>query len=494
MDRDTRPAPTVEVVPPEPDPGPDPRRWLAFAVVLAAGFMDLLDTSIVNVTVPSIQHDLHAPYAQIEWIVSAYVLAFAAVLITAGRLGDIHGRKPLFLTGIIGFTIASLLCGISAGPAMLIGCRFAQGAFAGLMIPQILAILRVSFPPHERAKAVGIFGAVTGSSVVFGLALGGVLVQWNLFGWQWRPIFLINVPVGIAVTIAAWFAVRDSRAAAAPRLDVAGALIVTTAVALLVYPLTEGSRLHWPAWLLVMIAGSVLVFAAFVAFERRRAGRALVDFTVFRSRPFAVGLVMWGLFWIAAGGFFLIWTLFMQAGLGWTPLRAGLTAATFAAGVGVGAGVAPEKLVPRFGRDVSVAGAMLLAAGFAVFACAAAHFGTSISLWAIVPIQVVSGLGFGMVIAPTLALLLGQVPHREAGAASGLLNTVQQVCFAIGVALAALIFFDRASSATGGAEFVYAFASTLRYVIGVLVVVAAGFLAVPRAAHVSTALPESEDA
>ncbi|WP_019928501.1 MFS transporter [Nocardia sp. BMG111209] len=486
MDRDITPA----VAPAVPDVHPDRRRWLAFAVVLAAGFMDLLDTSIVNVAVPSIQHDLHTPYAQIEWIVSAYVLAFAAVLITSGRLGDSYGRKSLFLTGIAGFTLTSLLCGVSVDSGMLIGCRFAQGAFAGMMIPQILAILRVTFPPHERAKAIGIFGAVTGSSVVFGLALGGVLVQGNLFGWQWRPIFLINVPVGLAVTVIAWFAVRDSRAPVPPRLDPVGALLATTAVALLIYPLTEGRRLHWPAWILAMIAGSALLSAVFVIAERRRHvrfGSALVDFTVFRSRSFTAGLTMWGLFWVAVGGFFLIWTLFMQAGLGWTPLRAGLTAATFAAGVGIGAGVAPEKLVPRFGRDVPVAGAVLLAAGFTVFAWATEHFGTTITIWEIVPIQVASGLGFGMVIAPTLDLLLGQVPSRAAGSASGLLNTIQQIGFALGVALAGVIFFGRAEKSTGGAEFVHAFAYALRYVIGLLIVVAAGFLAVPRTAQPGSA-------
>jgi EmrB/QacA subfamily drug resistance transporter len=423
---------------------PDPRRWLAFAVVLVAGFVDLVDSTIVNVAVPSIQRDLHAEYAQIEWIIAAYVLSFAALLILSGRLGDIYGRKRVFAIGMAGFTIASLCCGLSVNPGMLIAARFAQGATAGLMVTQILAILRVTFPQHERAKAVGIFGAVTGSSAVFGLALGGVLVQWNLFGWQWRPIFLINVPVGIAALIAGAFLIRESRAPHKPKLDVIGMVLALAAVTLLVYPLTEGRRLGWPAWTFAMMAGSAVLLAVFIAFERRRTatvGSALVEFDVFRSRPFSVGMAMWWLFWIAVGGFFFVWTLFLQEGLGWSPLHAGLTAATFAAGVGIGAGNAPNKLVPKFGRNVLVLGGLINAAGFLAFAWLAWHYGPGLSSWQIIPMHVLSGIGFGMVVAPTLDLLLSQVPDRAAGTASGLLNTVQQLGIALGVALVGVVFF-----------------------------------------------------
>jgi EmrB/QacA subfamily drug resistance transporter len=436
--------------PPAPPPDarddtlPDPRRRLAFAVVLVAGFMDLVDSTIVNVTVPSIQRDLRAGYAQLEWVVAAYVLSFAALLILSGRLGDIYGRKRVFAIGMTGFTVASLCCGVSVSPGMLIAARFAQGAAAGLMVAQILAILRVTFPQDERAKAVGIFGAVTGSSAVFGLALGGVIVQWNLFGWQWRPVFLINVPVGIAAVIAGAFLIRESRSPRKPKLDVIGMLLALAAVTLLVYPLTEGRALGWPAWTFAMLAGAAVLLGAFIAFERHRvatAGSALVEFGVFRSRPFSVGMGMWWLFWIASGGFFFAWTLFLQEGLGWTPLRAGLTAATLAVGVGIGAGNAPGKLVPKFGRAVLVAGALINAAGFLTFAWLAWHYGPSLSSWQIIPVHVVSGAGFGMVVAPTLDLLLGQVPSREAGNASGLLNTVQQLGLAIGVALVSVVFF-----------------------------------------------------
>lgn len=429
---------------PPRDALPDPRRWLAFAVVLVAGFVDLVDSTIVNVAVPSIQGDLHADYAQIEWVVAAYVLSFAALLILSGRLGDSYGRKRLFMIGMAGFTISSLCCGLSVNPGMLIAARFAQGATAGLMVTQILAILRVTFPRHERGKAVGIFGAVTGSSAVFGLALGGVIVQWDLFGWQWRTIFLINVPVGVAALIAAAIVVRDSRAPQRPKLDVIGMLLALAAVALLVYPLTEGRHLGWPAWTFAMVAGSIVLLAVFIVFERRRiatVGSALVEFGVFRSRSFSVGMGMWWLFWIASGGFFFAWTLFLQQGLGWTPLHAGLTAATFAVGVGIGAGNAPDKLVPKFGRNVLLAGGLINAAGLLTFAWMVWHYGPSLNSWQIIPVHVLSGIGFGLVVAPTLDLLLGQVSGRDAGTASGLLNTVQQLGLALGVALVGVVFF-----------------------------------------------------
>ncbi|MFJ4658596.1 MFS transporter [Nocardia sp. NPDC088792] len=424
----------------------DPRRWIAFAVVLAAGFMDLLDVTIVNVAVPSIQKDLGAAYSQIEWIIAAYVLSFAAVLITGGRLGDIFGRKRLFLVGMTGFTVASLLCGLAGSPAVLIGSRFAQGAMAGLMVPQILAIIRVTFPKSERAKAIAIYSGVGGSASAVGLALGGLLVQGNLFGLEWRPIFLVNVPVGVLALIATALVMRDSRAPHAPRLDIPGMTLAVSAVLLLVYPLTEGRRLGWPAWTFVMIVAAAALFTAFIGYERWRArtiGSPLVDPALFRSRPFTVGLASWLLFWIGFGGFFLIWTLFMQAGLGWSPMRAGLTSVFFAVGAVAGAGTSVSALAPRFGKWVLLAGGAVTALGFALYGGMATHYESGFASWQMVLPLLVTGIGFGIVVAPTIDMLLGQIPDREAGAASGLLNTGQQLGMALGVALVGILFFTQ---------------------------------------------------
>ncbi|MFJ9369737.1 MFS transporter [Nocardia sp. NPDC101769] len=431
---------------------PDRRRWIALVVVLVAGFMDLLDATIVNVAVPSIQRDLGAQYAQLEWIVAGYVLAFAAVLITGGRLGDIYGRRRLFLTGVAGFTIASALCGIAVSPGMLIVSRFLQGGTAGLMVPQILAIIHVTFPREERGKVFGIFGAVVGSAAVVGPTVGGVLVDWNVFGLQWRPIFLVNVPVGIAAFAAALFVVRESKSATAPKLDLVGATLATAAITMLVYPLTEGRRYGWPAWTFAMMAGAVAMLAVLVLYENRRArtiGSPLIVLGLFRRRSFSIGSVLWLIFWIALGGFFLVWTLYMQIGLGWSPLRAGLTSGVFAVGAAAAAGISVEVLVPRYGRRVLMAGALLNAAGFAAYVWTAWHYGPAITSWQMIAPLAISGLGFGLVVSPTIDFVLAEVPRDDAGSASGLLNTAQQLGIALGVALAGVVFFAQIDSGSG---------------------------------------------
>nr|WP_232541966.1 MFS transporter [Nocardia bovistercoris] len=413
---------------------------------MAAGFMDLLDVTIVNVAAPSIQNDLRAEYSQLEWIIAAYVLAFAAVLVTGGRLGDIYGRKRVFLVGIAGFTVASAACGLSGDASMLIGARFAQGAMAALMVPQTLAIIRTTFPKSERAKAVAIYSGVGGSAAAVGLSLGGLLVEWNLFDLSWRPIFLVNIPIGIIGFVAAAIVMKDSRSPAPPRLDFVGMALAIGAIMLLVYPLTEGRRLDWPAWTFAMIAAAALTFAAFVAYERRRArtaGSPLIDLDLFRSRPFAVGLGSWLLFWIGLGGFFLVWTLYMQAGLGWSPMRAGLTAVLFAVGAGIGAGTSVSVLAPRFGRRVLILGGLVNAAGFGYYGWLAGHYGADATSPQMIAPLLLTGIGFGMIVAPTIDLLLGQVPASEAGAASGLLNTGQQLGTALGVALVGVVFFTQ---------------------------------------------------
>jgi EmrB/QacA subfamily drug resistance transporter len=425
---------------------------LALVVVLVAGFMDLLDVTIVNVAIPTILKDLDAAYAQIEWIVAGYVLGFAAVLITGGRLGDIFGRRRLFLAGVAGFTIASALCGVSVSPAMLIGARFFEGAMAGLMVPQILAIIHVTFPPQERGKVFGIWGGILGSASAAGLIAGGLLLRWNVAGLGWRPIFLINIPVGLAAMVAGWLVIPESRSPAAPRLDLVGMALAITGVLMLVYPVTEGRALGWPAWTFVLMAGSAVVLVIFIGYERwrtRTAGSPLVPLSLFRARTFSAGMAIWLIFWVALGGFFLAWTLYMQIGLGWTPLHAGLTAATFAVGAAAGAGLSVQVLTPRFGRWVLMAGALLTAAGFAGYAAAGAHYGPAISSWAMIAPLVITGFGFGLVVAPMVDLILTGVPVPDAGSGSGLLSTVQQVGMALGYALVGVVFFAVLAGGSG---------------------------------------------
>lgn len=433
---------------------PEHRRWIALVVVLVAGFMDLLDTTIVNVAIPSIQRDLGAQYAQLEWIVSGYVLAFAAVLVTSGRLGDIHGRRRLFLTGIAGFTLASALCGIAGNPEMLIASRFLQGGAAGLMVPQILSIIHVTFPLRDRGKVFGFFGAVVGSAAVVGPAFGGALIEWNVFDLHWRLIFLVNVPIGIAAIVAARFVVRESESETAAKLDLVGAVLVTAVIAMLIYPLTEGRRFGWPEWVFVMMIGAAALLVVLVCYERRRdrtIGSPLIVPGLFRARAFTIGGGLWLTFWIVLGGFFLVWTLYMQLGLGWSPLRSGLTAGAFALGAAAASAVSVQLLVPRYGRRVLSVGALIDAIGLAGYIRVVGHYGPEIAPWQMLGPLIVAGLGFGLVVAPTVDFVLAGVPENDAGSASGLLNTAQQLGIALGVALAGMFFFAQLDSGSAHA-------------------------------------------
>ncbi len=430
----------------------DPRRWLTLVVLLLAGFMNLLDVSIVNIAIPSIQRDLHASYADVQWALAGYTLAYALVLITGGRLGDTFGRKRLFLIGVAGFTIMSALCGAATGPGMLIGCRVAQGAMGAIMVPQVLAVIQVIFPPRERIKALAGFGVTAGLGTVSGPLLGGLLIQHNLFGLAWRPIFLINVPVGVIAFAASAVLVRESRAANPPRLDPAGVGLISAALLLLLYPLVEGRQLGWPLWTYVSMVLCVPVLAAFVWYERRkgRGGSPLVPLSLFSDRAFSAGLGVAVTFFLGIASFALVLTLFLQLGLGFSPLHAGLTFLPFSAGVLVSSGAA-ARLAPRFGRGVTMAGALIIAAGMASLIATLQHDGAAVTTWDLVPGLVAAGLGLGAVIAPLADIVLAGVPHRDAGSASGVFNTGLQVGNSIGIAVIGVIFFGMLGAQSGAA-------------------------------------------
>jgi hypothetical protein len=259
------------------------------------------------------------------------------------------------------------------------------------------------------------------------------------------PIFLVNLPVGIGALIAAWFVVPDSRSpAATTRLDLTGVVLGTAAIVLLVYPLTTGRTLGWPAWSFALMAGGLALLGVFVGYEAwhaRAVGSPLLVLSLFRIRAFSSGLTAWAIYWVALGGFFFVWTLYMQVGLGWTPLRAGLTATSFGISAAAGSGLAVQVFVPRFGRRVLTAGALFNAIGFASYIWVAGYYGPNVASWQMVMPLLLSGFGFGLVVAPMVDLILAGVPVRDAGSASGLLSTIQQVGMALGIALAGVVFF-----------------------------------------------------
>ncbi|WP_019887123.1 DHA2 family efflux MFS transporter permease subunit [Streptomyces purpureus] len=470
-------------------PAADRRRWLALAIVMTAAFMDLVDVTIVNIAIPSIERNLGASFGAIQWITAGYALAFAAGLITGGRLGDIYGRKRLFLVGIAGFTLASALCGFAANPEMLVASRLLQGAMAAMMVPQVLAIVHVTFPAHERGKVFGLFGAIVGLGAVSGPLLGALLTQWNLFGLEWRPIFLINLPVGIAGLILGRKFIIESRAPKALRLDLVGVVLITLALLMLIYPLTRGRELGWPLWGHLCMAGSVLVFAAFVAYEKyktRKDGSPLVELSLFKVKSFAGGIAVQLTFGVVMGIFFLVWTLYMQIGLGWTALKAGLTGVPFSLAVSVAAGMSVQKLVPRFGRKVLQAGALTLAGGLLLYIWEAGRYGASIAPWQMSLPLVVMGLGMGLIVAPLTDAVLSEVPREHAGSASGLINTVGQMGNALGLGLVSVVFFSvvddirpEGGRAAMTAGFTDAFQSSLWWVVAVLGLIFVVMFALP---------------
>jgi EmrB/QacA subfamily drug resistance transporter len=442
-DFEIRAARPAAAAPPARDAAPDPRRWLTLVVLLLAAFMNLLDISIVNIAIPSIQRNLHATYADVQWALAGYTLAYALVLISGGRLGDTFGRKRLFIVGVAGFTLLSALCGAAQSPAMLISCRVAQGVFGAIMIPQVLSVIQVIFPARERIKALAAFGVTAGLGTVSGPLLGGLLTQHNLFGLDWRPIFLINVPVGIFALAASAVLVSESRAPRPPRLDPGGVVLSSAALLLLLYPLVEGRQLGWPAWTFASIAASVPMFGAFVAYELakdRRDGSPLVQLSLFRRRSFAVGIAIAVTFFLGVTSFALVLTLFLQVGMGYQPLHAGLTFLPFSGGVLLASGAA-ARLAPRFGRGVTMAGAVVMATGMTGLIATVHHYGAAVTTWDMVPALLVAGVGMGCVLAPLADIVLDRVPVQHAGSASGVFNTSLQLGASIGVAVIGVIFF-----------------------------------------------------
>ncbi|MBC8091780.1 MAG: MFS transporter [Pseudonocardia sp.] len=454
---------TADLRPPEIGPTgpgdgdqPDSRRWIAFLIMTVATFMDLLDATIVNVALSEIQADLGLGFVEIQWLTAGYVLAFALTLITGGRLGDIVGRRLAFLVGVGGFTVASLICGLATDPTILIGARIMQGAMAGLMVPQVLSIIHVTFPPKEKGTVFAINGTVAGLAAVAAPVIGGLLVAADVFGWGWRAIFLVNVPIGVAGVLLGLRFIPESRAATALKLDLVGVVLSAVGLLLLVLPLTMGRELGWPVWGYGSMLLGVLVLGGFVAYEQRvqrRGGSPLVALDLFRARSFSAGTALTLTFFAFTGMFMLVLYLYLQLGLGWSSLHAGLSVLPFAFGAFVTAAASVMTLVPRYGRIVLQIGAAVMAAGLVVFLATNALAGATASTWTLVPALFVIGLGFGAATTPIGMFALSDVPKADAGSASGVINTMMQLGLALGIAIASVSFFTPLGDANDGASY-----------------------------------------
>ncbi|BCB85248.1 MFS transporter [Phytohabitans suffuscus] len=413
------------------------QRRLALLVVLLALFMDLLDNTIVNVALPVIRDDLGASSSSLQWVAAGYALSFALGLITGGRLGDIFGRKRIFLIGIAGFTVASALCGAAQTPGQLVAARVLQGIGAALMVPQVLSIIQVLFPPGERAKAMAAFGALAGIATVGGPIVGALLTEGDVAGLGWRSIFLINLPVGVFTLLAAALVVPESKAEHANRLDLPGTALVTLGLLLLIYPLVQGREMG-PVWIWSSLAGSLVVLAVFVAYERRRVDSPLVVLALFRHRSFSGGLLVALLFFGGVFGYLLVFTVYLQAGQGYSVLRAGLAGIPWGAAVPVFAAISLAVFAPRLGRPVLQVGLVLMSVSMLWQMMLVGPGVTALSL---APALVVGGAGMGLILALLFDFTLADVPVQDAGSASGLGTTVQQVGTAIGIAAIGAAFF-----------------------------------------------------
>jgi EmrB/QacA subfamily drug resistance transporter len=457
-----------------------PRRWIAAIVMIGAATMDLIDITVVNVALPTIRTDLGATGTQLEWVVSAYMLAFAAALIVSGSFGDLLGRKRIFVGGIAVFGVASLFAGLAQSPGELIAARVVQGAAAAMMIPQVLATFRVMFDGDERGKAFGLYGATLGFASAFGLLLGGALTDADLFGWGWRTVFFINVPIAVVSLVAALRIVPETRDPEAGRPDVVGAGLLAAAIVAIAYPLLEGRSLGWPAWTWVVLAAGVAGLVALgVIEERRRSNRVapLLRTRLLRIPAFSAGMAVQLAFSAGLQGFFLVFAVWIQTGMGFSPLGAGLTALAFSIGSFMLAAAA-VPLAQRYGRLVLSLGGLLMALGALGIVIGSGHVGSGSDPWPIIPGLLVAGVGLSLLIIPLVNVVLAAVPREVAGGAGGIFSTAQQLGGAVGIAIVGTVFFSDVATES----FTAAFKQAMPVVIGLFVAAAALALVLPKTA------------
>ncbi|WP_305790127.1 MFS transporter [Symbioplanes lichenis] len=441
-------------------------------VALVAGFMTLLDVSIVNVALPSIQSDLHLSPGELQWVLSGYALTFGLMLVPAGRFGDARGRRTVFIVGLAGFVLASAAAGFATSALWLVVARLVQGAAAGVVTPQVSGLIQQLFKPEERGKPFGLFGATVGVSTAVGPLLGGLLIQLLGASTGWRWIFFINLPIGIAAIILGRMWIPTPASDERKRnesLDPVGVVLLGLGVLLLLLPLVQEREWKSPAkWLLTVAA--VLVLAGFVWWERRFAARGetpVVDLGLFKVHSYGLGALIGLLYFAGFTTIFFIYTLYLQSGLGYSALLAGVSLTPFAIGSAVSAALG-GRIVNRFGRPLVVIGLSLVTVGL-LAVLLALHFVPGHGAgWAAALPLLVAGAGSGLVISPNQTLTLAEVPVRRAGSAGAVLQTGQRIGTALGIAVVGSIFFNRLSS--NGGHWSLAFRTALLVTIALVVV------------------------
>ena len=452
--------------------------WAVLAVAIIADVMDLLDATVTNIAAPTIVRELGGGETLVKWLGSSYALALGVLLVMGGRLGDRYGQRRLFLVGIAGFTLASLACGLSVGPVMLITARLCQGAFGALLIPQGIAIMMAHFTREMMDKAFSFFGPALGLAMVGGPILAGFLIDANIAGTGWRAMFLINLVLG---TVGFVLALRVLPRDAGDRhviLDGLGAGLLALTMFGLLFGLIEGSSAGWTALPFVSIAVGILGFVAF-CYRQKTAKNPLIKPSLLANRGFTSGLVMGLALFAAVGGMFYVIALFLQLGIGLTPAHAALSLTPVALGI-VAASVIAMKLIARLGRTLIFCGLLIALAGIGWLLALVMEQGTGTGPWTLAPALFVMGFGVGTCFGTLFDVTLGDVRADEAGSASGSLSAVQQLAAAIGSAAMTTVYF-RSLARSGQAH-----ATTVSLiVVGAVVLLCCGLVwQLPRAARV----------
>jgi EmrB/QacA subfamily drug resistance transporter len=452
------------------------RRWAALALLLTAVFMDMVDNQIVTIALPTIQRDLGATPSALQWMATGYTLAFALTLISGGKLGDRFGHRAVFVLGTTGFGVASLVAGVAPSVSVLLTARVAQGVFAGLMVPQVLSFIHAEFPAAEQGRAMGFYGMTFPIGGLAGPLLGGLLTQADLFGWHWRTIFFVNVPIALAAAVGALL-VMPARRGGRGGADAFGVLVLAAALLAVLYPLVQGRELGWPVWTFLLMAAAVPLLLLFVAWERR-VRSPLVRLGLFRGKAMSVGLLVMLIFYCGMGAFFVL-TLYLQDGLGYSPLKTALTMLPATVGIVAGNGLG-MPLAPRLGRRLPMFGLVLSLVGTTLMIVVA---GPGLSPWQLVAPVIIFGAGLGLGASSLMLITLTGADKADTGAASGLVNTVVQLGMAAGPATVGTAFFSRLAA---DGDFAGAMRTSL--VIGLVlfgVALLACFL-LPRTAHAPT--------
>lgn len=466
-------------------PGTGSRRWTALAVCLVAGFMTLLDVSIVNVALPSVQEGLHTSESELQWVLSGYALTFGLFLVPAGRLGDARGRRLVFMAGLALFTLASAGCGAARNSAWLVVARLVQGLGGGLIAPQISALIQQMFSGREQARAFGMFGTVVGVSTAVGPLLGGLIIQLAGAAEGWRWVFYVNLPIGILCLLLARRLLPDTPTAGARQrsqsLDPVGVLLLGGAVVSVLLPFVQAQQWRGDGkWLLLLVAAALL--GCFVAWESRcsrRETEPVVALSLFRIRSYWTGCLLILFQFAGFTSIFFITTLYLQSGLNYSALQAGLVITPFALGSGTASQIG-GRYVDRYGRKLVAGGLALTALGLAGTGLTAHQVAGHHTGWYLMVPLLFAGLGTGFVIAPNQALTLARVPVARAGSAGGVLQTGQRIGSSIGIAGVGSLFFSRLNSGQGppaGADWRSAYQHGLVLSVGFVLIALAAALA-----------------